>query len=304
MKAELELRHLKVFLAVVEEGTVTAAARALGMSQSTVSETLVALERALGAPVLRRAGRGPLLTAAGEALVPHARRMLALRTELLGELAKVSGAVNARLAVAAVESLCAYVLPARLAALRERWPGTRVEVMSLACAQIREAVAEGRCDVGLVLEAEERERASDAEGEALARARLVIFGAPGHPLAGRPAPADALRRCDFFMSDAAGDYHDVLRRHFAAAEVPAPRTQALGTVEGVKRGILAGGEALGLLPLHAVDRELREGVYVEIPVRPPLGGLVLRALTPAGAAESAPVRALLEGLGSARLGTG
>ncbi|MFT3914004.1 MAG: LysR family transcriptional regulator [Anaeromyxobacteraceae bacterium] len=301
MKAELELRHLKVFLAVVEEGTVTAAARALGTSQSTVSETLVALERALGAAVLRRAGRGPLLTAAGEALVPHARRMLALRTELLGELAKVSTAVNARLAVAAVESLCAYVLPARLAALRARWPGTRVEVMSLACAQIREAVAGGRCDVGLVLEAEERERADD-EGQALARARLVIFGAPGHPLAGGPAAADALRRCDFFMSDAAGDYHDVLRRHFVAAGLPPPRTQALGTVEGVKRGILAGGEALGLLPVHAIEKELREGVYVEVAVRPALGGLVLRALTPSGAAESPVVGALLDGLRSAKLG--
>ena len=47
------------------------------------------------------------------------------------------------------------------------------------------------------------------------------------------------------MSDAAGDYHQVLRQYFEAAETPLPRMQALGTVEGVKRGILAGGMRSG-----------------------------------------------------------
>ena len=44
--------------------------------------------------------------------------------------------------------------------------------------------------------------------------------------------------------------------------------QALGTVEGVKRGILAGGNALGLLPAHAVEQELRDGVLAEVSVQP------------------------------------
>jgi len=298
VKTELELRHLRVFVTVAEVGTHTAAARALGVSQSTVSETLAALERTLGAPLFRRAAKGPALTAAGEALLPHARRMLALRGELLAELARVSADVSATVVVSAVESLCAYVLPARIAALRERWPGVRVEVQSAACPVIREAVAAGKSDVGLVLET----ASGVGDASILARARLVVFAAPAHPLARRSAAAAELRRHDFFMSDAAGDYHEVLRRHFEAAELPAPRTQALGTVEGVKQGILAGGAALGLLPAHAVERELRAGAFAEVGVRPALAGLVLRAVLPAEPSRSPMVEALLDGLRGASLG--
>ena len=58
MKTELELRHLRVFAAVVDAGTHTRAARALGISQSTVSETLRALERTLGVELFRKAAKG------------------------------------------------------------------------------------------------------------------------------------------------------------------------------------------------------------------------------------------------------
>ena len=104
------------------------------------------------------------------------------------------------------------------------------------------------------------------------------------------------------MSDAAGDYHQALRRHFEAAELPPPRTQALGTVEGVKRGILAGGAALGLLPAHAVKQELDDGVLAEVRVSPPLPGLVLRALLGPESVESPVVGELVTSLRGLALG--
>jgi DNA-binding transcriptional LysR family regulator len=171
--------------------------------------------------------------------------------------------------------VCAYVLPARLAALRERWPKVRLEVITGVCSQIRESVAEGKSDLGLVLETD----SGIDDDSILTKARLVIFASPSHPLVHGSVSPDDLRRCDFYMSDAAGDYHQVLRQYFEAADVPPPRTQALGTVEGVKRGILAGGTALGLLPAHAVEQELRDGALAEVSVSPELVGLVLRAVS-------------------------
>jgi DNA-binding transcriptional LysR family regulator len=300
VKTELELRHLRVFVTVVETGSHTRAARSLGISQSTVSETLSALERTLGTALFRKAAKGSMLTPSGEALLPYARRMLALTTELVSELANVSTDVSATLVVAAVESLSTYVLPSRLAALRGRWPKVRLEVITLACPAIRESVAAGTSDLGLLLEAEAA-AATDAEAEAedgsiLAKARLVIFASPTHPLVHRSASPDELRRCDFYMSDAAGDYHQVLRQHFQAAQVPLPRTQALGTVEGVKRGILSGGTALGLLPAHAVEQELRDGVLAEVGVSPALPGLVMRAVFSPGNSGSPMVDDLIQSL--------
>jgi DNA-binding transcriptional LysR family regulator len=159
-------------------------------------------------------------------------------------------------------------------------------------------VAAGRCDLGLVLEVDGGRR----DDSVLTEARLVIFGAPAHPLAGRRASADELRRCDFYMSDAAGDYHQALRRHFESSGLPQPRTQALGTVEGVKRGILAGGTGLGLLPAHALQQELSAGLLAEVRVSPPLPGLVLRAVLGPESADSPLVQELLTGLRGLALG--
>jgi DNA-binding transcriptional LysR family regulator len=292
MKSDVDLRHLRVFLAVVESGAHARAAHRLGISPSTISETLSALERALGTPVFRKTGKTSMLTPAGEALVPYAQRMLALSSDLVTSLAKVTTDVSATLVIAAVESLSAYVLPAPLAALRRRWPKARLEVTAGTCGEIRESVAAGQCDVGLILEAD----TGRDDASILARTRLVVFGAPGHPFANRaPAPHE-LGHCEFYMSDAGGDYHQVLRLYFESDDTPLPRMQALGTVEGVKRGILTGASALGLLPIHAVEQELRDGVLTEVRAKPPLRALAMRALVAPGRATSPIVDDLLDHL--------
>lgn len=297
MKTELELRHLRVFVSVVESGAHARAARSLGISQSTVSETLSALERALGTPIFRKATKGSMLTPTGEALLPYARQMLALSSELVTELSKVSTSVSTTLVVAAVESLSAYVLPAPLAALRARWPKARLEVNTGVCAEIRESVAAGKSDLGLILEAE----SGLEDSSVLAKTRLVIVGSPTHRFANRSPSPDQLQRCDFYMSDAGGDYHQVIRQYFEAAQTPLPRMQALGTVEGVKRGILAGTDALGLLPAHAVEQELRDGTLAQVNVNPSLRGLVMRALLSPANASSPIVEDLLQTLRDSRL---
>ena len=80
--------------------------------------------------------------------------MFALSNDLVGALAVASTEVKATLMVSAVESIGAYVLPQRLAALRARWPAVRVEVLTGSCGEIRERVAAGESDLGLVLEPE------------------------------------------------------------------------------------------------------------------------------------------------------
>jgi DNA-binding transcriptional LysR family regulator len=292
MKTDLELRHLRVLVSVVETGSHTRAARALGLSQSTVSETLSALERAVGVALFRKS---PALTPAGEVVLEHARRILAMTGELGAALAKVSSDASATLVVAAVESVSAYVLPSRLAELRARRPNARLEVITASCPEIRERVAAGKCDVGLLLEAD----SDDADDDVVARTRFAIVASREHPLAGAAATPDQLRRCDFYMCDATGNYHDVLRRYFEVAQLPQPRTQSLGSVEGVKRGVVIGGTALGLLPAHSVASELADGTLVEIGVRDALPGLVLRAIE--GDSRSPMVTELLDGLRAARL---
>jgi DNA-binding transcriptional LysR family regulator len=104
------------------------------------------------------------------------------------------------------------------------------------------------------------------------------------------------------MCDAAGDYHQMLRKYFETAQWPLPRTQALGAVEGVKRGVLVAASAVGLLPAHAIAQELSDGTLAEIAADPPLPGLALRIVTPAEGTTSPLVDALVESLRDSPLG--
>jgi DNA-binding transcriptional LysR family regulator len=164
--------------------------------------------------------------------------------------------------------------------------------MTGVCAQIRESVAAGNSDLGLMIEAD----SGVTDRTILAKVRLVIFGCPAHTLANQHAFPETLYRYDFFMSDPAGDYHQALRRYFEAAQLPPPHTEVLGSVEGVKRGILGDANALGLLPAYAVEEELRAGVLTEIRTTPALPGLVLRAVFSPGYSDCPLVEALIQSL--------
>src|SRR5262249_20075543 len=88
----MDVRQLRAFVTLVDVGSMTAAAQALGVAQSTVSEGLLALERVLGTRVMvrQRGAAGARLTPAGAALLPYARNVL-------------TGLEEAQIAVAAVD---------------------------------------------------------------------------------------------------------------------------------------------------------------------------------------------------------
>ncbi|PYQ64885.1 MAG: hypothetical protein DMF53_06575 [Acidobacteria bacterium] len=283
----LELRHLRAFVALVDHGSMTAAAQALGMAQSTVSEAMAALDRTLGTPAVarRRGARGNLLTPAGRALLPHARRVLAAVEDAQAAVAAVTREARASVDIVANESVSSYLLPDALALLRDRWPGTRFAVTVGTCQAVRDGVARGRFDVGLLLAtgAEEAGPAPAAETAwqpvmLLAEVTLVLFGGGGHPLALAAAvPRARLAPYRIFASDASGDFHAMLRSFFQGEGLPSPRLEASGTIDAVKRSVLAEPLALGVLPDYALAEDLRAGLARAVPVRPGLPRLRLEA---------------------------
>jgi len=112
MTNDLEIRHCRALVAVNDHGGVSSAARALGLAQSTVSETLLSLERLIGAPVtLRRRGHEAVLTAAAQALLPHARGLIAASQTALAAVAMETHGV---IRLGAVESVSSFLLPGLL----------------------------------------------------------------------------------------------------------------------------------------------------------------------------------------------
>lgn len=288
----LEVRHLRAFVALVDLGSMTAAARALGVAQSTVSEAVAALERVLGTPAVarRRGARGIALTTAGRALLPHARVVLSSLEEAHLAVAAATREVRAKVDLIANESVSTYLLPRALAILRERWPNTRFAVSVGTCEDVRRGLADGRFDAGVLLATEGPAADAGPSGEAagpagsstpIADLALVLFCGREHPLARRPGHAlrrEVLAEYPVFSSDASGDFHALLARFFRAAPGARSRLESTGTVEAVKRNVLASESALGVLPAYAVAEELRAGLAHAVTLRPALPRVRLEVL--------------------------
>ena len=300
MSAELELRQLRAFVAVVDAGGFTKAARALGVSQSTVSESIAALDRAVGAPVFSRGKRLPELTPAGAALLPHARRLLASLHEALGQVAEAVAEARATVSIGTNESISAYVLPPVLAALRAARPATRYQVSTAVCTEIRAGIGAGRYDVGFVLEPAET-GGDDEETIVLAEGRLVVFGQPEHPLMRGTVATTALVEQELYLSDAAGSFHGVLRRHFQQDGFAPGRLLSTGSVEGVKRGVAADPRALGVLPAHALVEELAARRFRALALERAFPAILLKALLPRRLPVTPGARDLIDALRGRRL---
>jgi molybdate transport repressor ModE-like protein len=272
---DLEVRHCRLLLAVRETGGVGAAARALGVSQSTVSETLLSLERLLGAAVtLRRPGREAVLTPAAETLLPHARSLVAASEAALAAIARQGqGAIR----LGAVESISSFLLPGPLSAFRRLWPQVEVRIAIGLCEDLRRRVGSAELDAALTVEGAARPLRTHGVRE-LAPARLQLVVSPEHPLAGRPVARRDLDGLTFLLADSEGAFYDLVRSWSGAAE-PAPRLESAGSIDGVKRGVLSGG-AVGVLPDYAVNEEVSAQTLVALDLPLPAISLLVTTLKP------------------------
>ena len=148
----MELRHLEVFLAIVETGTFTAAGQRMHLVQSGVSATLHALEQELGARLFVRTARGAVLTDAGHALVPEARAALAAAASAKAAVAEVREGLRGPLAVGTMFTMNLVDLPRLLGRFQQSHPHVTVSLRSLArgTRDLEAAVTDGDLDVAFV----------------------------------------------------------------------------------------------------------------------------------------------------------
>lgn len=146
----MNLRQLEYFVAIAEEGQITAAARRLHISQPPLSYELAQLERELDAQLVRRGPRGVTLTDAGRLLHERAARILAMATATAREVSSVGKGLTGTLCLAICDSAAGLAPGARLAELVERAPDVALEVRGGSVPEVLELVAGGIAEVGVV----------------------------------------------------------------------------------------------------------------------------------------------------------
>lgn len=148
----IDPRRLRVLRAVADHRTVTAAAAALYLTPSAVSQQLAALEQESGHVLLTRSGRGVRLTAAGEILLAHANAVLAQLERAEAELAAYAGGTSGEVTVASFATGIAEVLAPALLSLGAARPGIRVRVRDAEGDESLPMVLAGEADVAVAVE--------------------------------------------------------------------------------------------------------------------------------------------------------
>lgn len=175
-------RDLEVFAAVAEHGSMTAAARALRVSQSSVSQAVADIEREYGVLLFDRYAHSLHLTPTGETLLAYAQKTLFLVREIDGFLR--SGTRRSELRVGASVTAGSCVLSPILQRLQAQLPGLEARVVVSNTHEIVDLLLKSRLDVGLV------EGHVDHPSLTVRPAmedELAMFCPPGHPFFGRPS---------------------------------------------------------------------------------------------------------------------
>jgi DNA-binding transcriptional LysR family regulator len=156
MKDEIELRHLRYFLAVADTLHFGRAAKKLGMAQPPLSQQIRRLEELLGAPLFERTTRGVTLTPAGAVLRERALSSMARLADDIEQTRRVARGEEGRLTVGFSGSVMFTELPMAIQAYRRAYPRVEVQLREMWTSQQLVALVDGSIDVGFLRDGERR----------------------------------------------------------------------------------------------------------------------------------------------------
>jgi LysR family transcriptional regulator, hca operon transcriptional activator len=259
----MELRHLRYFVAVAEEKSITVAAtQRLRTAQPSLSRQLRELETEVGARLMTRSARGIELTAAGRTFLDHARLALA-QVEAAAAAARRAAHPEERTLALGFLSGCEPVwLPGVMHVLREELPAIEVTISSKHSPQLAEGLATGKLDAAFL---RPEERYPDLVYKLLVREPLVVVLPSDHRLASRQAiaPKDLVGETFIGMADQAPVLRSIIEDYIRRSGVdlePAHRVEylsmAMSLVASTRGVALLPDFARNFLTLSVVSRPL------------------------------------------------
>jgi DNA-binding transcriptional LysR family regulator len=254
----MDERRLRYFLAVIDEGGVTAAARRLLIAQPSLSQALRGFERELGVELFHRTGRGVKLSSAGTALVGPAREILRATDAARGAVQAVADVLGGTLELAALATLAIDPLADLLGRFRRAYPEVTVRVAEPdSVAELRALVAEGECELGLV---DLDPPPAGFAVLALGAQELMAVLPSGSRRSAQPLTPDALSALPLVVSPPGTSTRNLLERALGAASSAPKIAVETAARDAIVPLVLAGaGAALLPAPL-AADAERRGAV--------------------------------------------
>ena len=247
---------LRAFVAVAEKHHFSSAAATLGVSQSTLSQALAALENGLGTQLIERSTRRVFLTTEGKGLLPRALAVVEAVDAFTAEAAGASDPLQASMRLGLIPTVAPYVLPTVLAGLAQQLPSLTLRVVEDQTQRLLTLLREGALDAALIALPAPEVPAGGMTAIPIYDEDFVLALPPGHPLAGkRRVPTTSLARLPLLLLDEGHCLRDQALDvcHKAGVQAELTNTRAASLATAVQ--CVTGGLGVTLIPQSAVPVE-------------------------------------------------
>ncbi len=262
----MNLRQLELYVAVAESKSFSRGAEFIGLTQSTVSQHIAALEEEVNTRLFDRTRQGALLTTGGELFLRHARRILAEQDQLFQEMAAFNGLSGGELLLGASNIPTTCLVPPMLLKLVESHPGIRINMQSGDSQQIISRLLNAEIELAIVGSEPENRK---LEAVALASDLLVLIVGSRHRWAGggmislEDLPGEPLIAREIGSGSEKALQRELQRISFNPSRLKI--AARLGSNEAVRQ-LVAGGYGCAFVSERSVQRELAAGELCQVPV--------------------------------------
>ena len=256
----MEITQLQSFLEAADSGSFRKAARALYLSQPSLSGRIRALERELRAPLFHRLSRGVRLTEAGEAFRPFVERALETLQQGTEAVRTTQESQRRTITIGSARIIGTYVLPQVLERFQPRYPRVSARIRTGRSSDVMEMVANGVVDIGL----SRGIRHHDLFSIHIYDEPIVLATYPDHPFARRGrAYLSEVARQPLILYDPSSTYFQLINQACREAGIVPQIETMLDNIEATKR-MVALGLGISFLPHSAILTEIEQGTLRHI----------------------------------------
>ncbi len=285
--ANVTLKQVRAFVAVVQSSSFAEAAEVIHLSQPALSSAIKVLESAMGGRLLVRTTRTFALTPEGESFYPVALRLLADWDGALDDLHNRFALREGKISIAAMPSFAGNQLPVAIRTFKDANPGVKITLNDVIAEEVVAMVRSGRVELGVSFDPGEND---DLIFTPLFEDRFVAVVPTGHPLQKqKQVSASKLLAYDFIALQAPSRVRELISREFASRGLrlsPAFETHQLATIGRM----VANGLGLSVVPSLCQQQMNELGAFCLPLVKPAIKqqvGLITRRRYPLSAAAEA-----------------
>ena len=247
----MRIEQLQAFLAIVDTGNFGQAATQCGITQSTISRQIQALEAALGALLFHRSSQAKL-TVAGEKLLPRAKKICQEWGTVSQEIKDLQAGKQPELCVAAIHSVCSHFLPPILQQFCLDYPHVQLRVTALGSDRALKVLRDGLVDIAVVMNNRFLTTSLEMIVDLLYEEKIKVLMAANHPLTiYEMIPHTELIKYPQVVFKEGYGMQRLLQEWFSVHNLTMNTVMELNTLETF-RGVVRQGEIIALLPETAL----------------------------------------------------